>query len=98
MHRPEWRAYPTVAIDLVVLALQHVVPIAVASKLFLLSLVALIHGGAHVLGRTIYALPTWLPPAVGYFSYSPFLVSRFANFPSPPASLPFSFPPCLPPS
>ena len=71
---------PNVAIDVIVSALQYVLPPVLAGKMFLLGVVLLWCWGCHLLGRAIHGRPTWLALPCMLLAYHGMFQYGFVNY------------------
>lgn len=76
----DWRAYPNLAIDVVMLVLLRVADVELAGKLFLMSLPLLLILGADRLARAIHGQPSWTAPLAGYLVWNAFFLYGFVNY------------------
>jgi len=76
----EWRPLPNLAMDLIVPALSRFMPLAVAGKIFLVAVFALLAGGSALLHRVLFG--RWSPwPCLAFlFLYNRILIWGFVNF------------------
>ena len=80
MYQADWRPYPNLALDLILVGLQRFMPIEMASKVFLIAVAVALHTGAHFLGREIHGRPTWFAPYLLFFFYGTFFFYGLVNY------------------